>query len=75
MIEFFKTVFMWTGFITLYMAVVVGIAKLLKSGRINAFGPDCAICGYDKISHEYPGAPDFYVDPAMYPCDTYERGE
>ena len=38
--NFVKVVFMWTGFLTWYAAVVVAIAKLLKRGRINAFGPD-----------------------------------
>jgi len=38
--NFMKIVFMWTGFLTWYVALVVGIAKLLKRGRINAFGYD-----------------------------------
>jgi hypothetical protein len=90
MIEFFKTVFIWVGFIAAYMAVVVGVAKLLKAGRIDAFGPDCAICGYGKMAHDEPKVPDYYgdyvdlemypcpdyyVDLEMSPCDTYVRGE
>ena len=38
--NFVKTVFMWIGFLTLYVGIAVGIGKLFKRGRINAFGPD-----------------------------------
>jgi hypothetical protein len=38
--NFFRIVFIWTGFLFWYTAIVVGIAKLLRRSRINAFGPD-----------------------------------
>jgi len=40
MMEFLNTVFTWTGILTWYMLFVVAVGKLLKRGRINAFGPD-----------------------------------
>jgi hypothetical protein len=38
--RFVTIVFTWTGFLVWYVGLAVLIGKLLKRGRINAFGPD-----------------------------------